>query len=276
MTTYAKALQRHLAAYKASLLGVKASGTFVHNVRELHYSHILPRDLRWLNVLEPIRTGVREYLELHPDVKLHRYFHHLNSSQAFALNLFFPFFEQGSPAPLLHALGLPGEMTRWQPEHVAVAEEGTNVDVMWSAPDGAKTYCEVKLSEQEFGVARDDSRHQEKLARIYRPVLSGQCAPELLEPRVFFAHYQLLRNVWLAAREPGSAVVFLVPRANTALWPLLAPFMGQLAPPLARRVRAVAVEDVLSSLVSSKQAPPRLAWYAQLLQEKYVPPPVAV
>lgn len=272
MTTYTKALQRHLAAYKASRLGVKESGTFVHNGRELHYAHILPRDLRWLNVLEPIRTELREYLEAHPEVKLHKYFHHLNSSQAFALNLFFPFFGLGSPTPLLRALGLPGEMASWQPEHVPVAEEGTNVDVMWSAPDGAKTYCEVKLSEQEFGVAPDDRRHQEKLARIYGPVLSGHCAPALLEPRAFFAHYQLLRNVWLAAREPVSSIVFLVPRANTALWPVLDAFVQQLAPSLARRVHAVAVEDVLSEVASSKRTPPRLAWYAQLLQEKYVAP----
>ena len=87
MATYQQILQRHLATYKATRLGVKEAGTFVHNGRELHYAHILPKDLRWLNVLEPIRAEVREYIELHRDLKLHKYFHHLNSSQAFAFSV---------------------------------------------------------------------------------------------------------------------------------------------------------------------------------------------
>lgn len=270
MPTYAQILQRHLAAYKTSRLGVKEAGTFVHNGKELHYAHILPKDLRWLNILEPIRSEVRGYLELHPDVKPHKYFHHLNSSQAFALNLFFPYFEQGAPLVLLKALGIQGAFAGWQPEYIADAAEGTNVDVMWFDSGGTKTFCEVKLSEQEFGVAKDDRRHRQKLEEIYRPVLTGQCDPELLEPPAFFSRYQLLRNVWLAARDPDSSVVFLVPRGNTALWSQLAPFIKKLAPPLARRVHAVAIEDVLDALASSENGRSPLAWYAQLLQEKYL------
>ena len=218
---------------------------------------------------------MRDYLDRHRDVRPHRYFHHLNSSQAFALNLFFPYFEQGAPRALLEAMGTPGEFGGWRPEYIADAVEGTNVDVMWFSPDGSKTFCEVKLSEQEFGVAKDDRRHRQKLEEIYKPVLIGQCARELLEAPAFFSKYQLLRNVWLAARDTDSSVVFLVPRANSALWPQLAPFIENLAPSLARRVHAVAIEDVLAALSSSKSAP-RLAWYAELLQEKYVAPvPVA-
>lgn len=269
MPTYAKIIQRHLAAYKASRLGVKEAGTFLHKGKELHYAHILPKELRWLNILEPIRSEVRDYLDRHRDVKPHKYFHHLNSSQAFALNLFFPYFEQGAALALLQAMGTPGEFAGWRPEYIPDAAEGTNVDVMWLTTDGTKTFCEVKLSEQEFGVAKDDRRHRQKLEDIYKPALIGQCAPELLEPSAFFSQYQLLRNVWLAARNPDSSVVFLVPRANSALWPQLAPFIEKLAPPLARRVRAVAIEDVLATLASSKSAP-QLALYAQLLQEKYL------
>jgi hypothetical protein len=275
MPTYSQVLQRHLASYKAARLGVKEAGVFVHNGREVHHAHILPKELRWLNILEPIRTEVREYLDKHKDVKLHKYFHHLNSSQAFALNLFFPFFEQGSPGALLRAMNLSGEVASWKPEHIDNAAEGTNFDIMWAAPDGARTFCEVKLSEQEFGAAEDDRRHRQKLEEIYMPVLAGQCAPDLLEPATFFSKYQLLRNVWVAAKEPKASVVFLVPRANSALWQQLGPFITQLAPSLGRRVHAVAIEDVLSALSSSKHSPPRLAWYAHLLQEKYVATPAA-
>jgi hypothetical protein len=270
MATYAKVLQHHLANYKAIRLGVKEAGSFTHNGRELHYQHILPKELRWLNILEPIRSEVRQYVDSNRNVKLHKYFHHLNSSQAFAFNLFFPYFEQGAGRQFLDAMGLPGEVAAWQPEYVPDASEGTNVDVMWSSSTGAKTYCEVKLSEQEFGVAKDDRRHRQKFEEIYKPVLSEQCSSELLEPSAFFAHYQLLRNVWLAAKEPGASVVFLLPRANSALWSKLAPFIAQLAPSLASRVHAIATEDVLSALASDSQS--NLACYAGLLREKYCPP----
>jgi len=153
MPTYAKTLQRHLGSYKTARLGVSEAGVYVHNGREVRHVHILPKELRWLNILEPIRAEVREYLEKCPAVKLHKYFHHLNSSQAFALNLFFPYFEQGAPRALLRAMVLPGEMAGWQPEYVDSLVEGTNFDVMWHSEGGARTFCEVKLSEQE--ISRD-------------------------------------------------------------------------------------------------------------------------
>lgn len=82
MSTYAKELHRHLSAYKASRLGVKEAGVFTHKGKDIRYGHILPKDLRWLNILEPFRAEIREYVEVHPEVRLHKYFHHLNSSQA--------------------------------------------------------------------------------------------------------------------------------------------------------------------------------------------------
>ena len=45
MTTYAQIIQRHLAAYKTSRLGVKEAGTFAHSGREVHRAHILPKEL---------------------------------------------------------------------------------------------------------------------------------------------------------------------------------------------------------------------------------------
>jgi hypothetical protein len=50
-----------------------------------------------------------KFLLDHPD-KCHQYLHHLNSSQAFAFNLFFPYFSGGPEAAsaLLRALGQEG------------------------------------------------------------------------------------------------------------------------------------------------------------------------
>jgi hypothetical protein len=62
------------------------------------------------------------YLKANPSVKLHMYFHHLNSSQAFAFNLFFPFFSAGAgPARALSSsLGVDYDTASdWEFEHVA-------------------------------------------------------------------------------------------------------------------------------------------------------------
>lgn len=270
MSNYARQLNEHLARYKAMRLGSLEPGTFTYRGVTRPYEHILPKDQQWLNVLEPFRADMRAYLtSKRPPIKLHRYFHHLNSSQAFALNLFFPYFEKGGSSHLLAALGSEGRLSSWEPEFVVDEEEGTNVDVTWMS-GGVRTYCEVKLSEQEFGTAKDDDRHREKLERIYRPYLTDTCSPDLLQPEAFFRNYQLLRNVWLIARESGSRLMFLLPRANKTVWDQLILFLGQLPEVIAIRIRVVAVEQVLESLIAAEEMPGALRGYGEMLREKYV------
>lgn len=195
MDDYLPLLQRHLAVYKTTRLGIDQPGIFRHQGRHLTYDHILPTELRWLNLLETFRAEIRQYVETRPSLQLHKFFHHLNSSQAFALNLFFPFIETAQSSSLLRALGCPGDCIAWEAEYVADAVEGTNVDVTWIGSNGGRTVCEGKLSEQEFGTAAGDDRHQRKLDEIYAPVLSNHCSADLLQAPVFFIRYQILRNV---------------------------------------------------------------------------------
>ena len=274
MSEYTKDLQRQLTAYKRLRLGVREPGIFLHKGKEVPYGYILPKELKWLNVLEPFRSEVHTYLDEHKGIKLHKYFHHLNSSQALALNLFFPFFADGalSASMLLRALRVPEQLVQWRLEYLPDPTEGTNVDVAWKGPSGAWTYCEVKLSEQEFGQANDDRRHLTKLEKTYGPTLAPLCSGELLEPRTFFKHYQILRNVWLAAREPTASTLFLLPKRNSALWDPLQRVMDALQPSLRARVYVAELEDVLRRLAQDADGTPKLRWYAELLSEKYVVP----
>ena len=59
------------------------------NWRGKFYPHILPKEKKDLNIIEGIRNDFWPYLNK-TDIKLHQYFHHLNSSQALCFNLFFP------------------------------------------------------------------------------------------------------------------------------------------------------------------------------------------
>lgn len=271
MTEYAKELRTHLTAYKHWRLGVRRPGEFSHKGKILTYGHILPKELKWLNILEPFRLEIREFIRNHSALKLHKYFHHLNSSQALTLNLFFPYFEGGPADVLIRALGQKGSVSQWAPELIVDSDEGTNVDVAWRNESGKWTYCEVKLSEQDFGKAKPDRRHLDKLERIYRPELHRHVPPELLEPGPFFAHYQIFRNIWVAARDPGSTVLFLLPEKNTRLWAPLRTIHAALGPKLQRYVRLVPLENCLTKLSEQSGRADQLAWYARLLNEKYVP-----
>ena len=77
-------------------LGIDTPGEFNYRGKLVEREHILDGD-KWLNIPSGAREQVRVHVEA-KGIKLHRYFHHLNSSQAFALALFVPFFEGGTDA----------------------------------------------------------------------------------------------------------------------------------------------------------------------------------
>jgi hypothetical protein len=269
--TYQKRLERHLAEYKRHRLGVSQKGQFTYKGVAREYGHILPRELKWLNVPEPFRREIVDYVARHGSIQPHKYFHHLNSSQALAFALLYPYVTN-APRVLARGLGMK-KVVAVDPmfELVPDSEEGTNVDVSWTCAS-SHVYCEVKLSEREFGAAKADARHRQKLSTIYEPVLRDQIEDALLEEAAFFKHYQILRNLWLVARRghERDQVVFLMPQANTVLTEQLSTVLSQVGRPLRARVQVVYLESLLARLAQEKAAD-GLAWYARMLQEKYVP-----
>jgi hypothetical protein len=270
MSSYQIVLKKHLAEYKVHRLGIREAG--IYRKTGHAYQHLLPSALRNLNLLESIRAEFRDYLRNNPTVRLHPDFHHLNSSQALAFNLFYPYLTAGGKAArvIAQVLGLEGDVREWHFEYIPDAEEGTNVDVAWQNSRGIWAFCEVKLSESEFGGAKPDHRHEQKLREIYSPRLQGLVDNRLLEFREFCRHYQLLRNISLLATHAYSHVVFLVPKQNNALSPALRAVLGSLAASVRHRVHVAYLERVLASIKSHSTLNPELKLYAAQLQEKYL------
>ena len=268
---YQDDLKKHLADYKRRNLGISAPGVFRYRGRDVRHHHILPLANSSANLLEEAEPAASAFLAAHPD-KRHRYFHHLNSSQAFAFNLFFPYFsgEQESASALLRALGQDGTLAGWEAEAVPVPDEETNIDVLWTTTDGVRTFCEVKLSEADFGKAIDDDRHRTKLVDIYSEALAGHLEASRLERLAFFDAYQFNRNVWHMVRTDRSRLIFLLPRSNDRLWSLLQRLLSGVAPGTRARISAVAVEDVIASLLADNQCPGRMRHYARKLEQKYL------
>jgi hypothetical protein len=267
---YRTQLLAHLVRYKHSVLGIREPGKFRHRGSDLLKDHVLPRTRKWDNLLDLARPLVNAQAK--GTIQLHRYFHHLNSSQAFAFNLFFPFFSGGAAASssLLRALGQTSPLVSWEPEAVPNKDEGTNLDVTWKLADGTRMICEVKLSEADFGRARADEKHKHKLKKFYRDRLTGHVDAQMLQEPQFFRAYQILRNVWHMLSDPESKLVFLLPRANTRLWKELDSTLAALHAGTRKRVFTVAMEDALVSLRNDAECPTALREYACQLEAKYV------
>jgi len=272
MVSYQDDLKRHLAGYKQRHLGIVEPGIFRYRGRDVPCHHILPMANASANLLQEAEAGATAFLEKNPR-KRHRYFHHLNSSQAFAFNLFFPYFSCGEPKAaevLLRALGQKGTLAKWEPEAIPVPDEETNIDVSWETMEGELTFCEVKLSETEFGEATDDPQHRAKFRDIYCATLSGHLEPSKLDPVDFLRAYQFNRNVWHMVRRDCSRLIFLLPRSNTSLWRSLQEMLLGVIPLTRGRISAVAIEDVIERLSSDDSCPKLLREYPMKLRQKYI------
>lgn len=256
---YVDRLQRHLSTYRAETLG-RPAGEW--GTPPALYAHVLRRDDREMNIVEPLRD---RFWREHEAKRwtLHRFFHHLSSSQALAFNLFFPLYPD-IPLPFVKtraALGIRGS----QPARIDFEVElnnadgtkldGTNIDVLITEAPRRRAVVEVKLTEATFGRAAHDQRHLRKLRKTYTPLLEGRVDDSLLQPAAFFRDYQLLRNLAQLRRESDDRVVLLLPRARQQLWQYAMkwcsrPELGGLS----GRIAVVALEDVLAAMQSDAEA----------------------
>ena len=92
--------------------------------------------------------------------------------------------------------------------------EGTNFDLYLELNSGAKTYVEFKYTEEEFGRAKDDVQHRQKLDEIYEPALRDILNPEYLRKKKFFANYQFFRNLIYIDPEKDAKVLLSSFRAQ--------------------------------------------------------------
>jgi hypothetical protein len=252
-TEYVERLQRHLSKYRAETLR-RPQGEW--GTPAAPYAHVLRRDDRQMNIVEPIRDRFWKEQEA-KGWTLHRFFHHLSSSQALAFNLFFPLYPDIRPTfvKTRAALGIHGTEPARVDFEVELTNadgtklDGTNIDVLISEVPQRRAVIEVKLTEATFGRAAHDRRHLDRLRTIYTPLLEGRLDDSLLQPTPFFRDYQLLRNLAQLRRGSDDRVLLLLPKARQQLWQFATdwcsrPELGTLS----GKIAVVALEDVLAAM----------------------------
>ena len=196
-----KKLYGHLAYYKDHRLEIKRNGIWKRNGKE--YPHILPCNQTDANLID---CGYfNELKDLKSSIKLHSDFHHLNSSQALAFNLMVPIQCEKMYTTLLSLIGESDDVEEFHFEYVEDEMENTNFDFFIKSRN-SKYYFELKYTENRFGSAKDDQRHNQKYQTIYKSRLEKIVK---IDKKEFFKRYQLWRNL---IYTKNGIVVFVLPK----------------------------------------------------------------
>lgn len=268
----------HLSQYKVDVLGVREDGLFHYRGRGIPKTHILPIGHRNKNVLERYRDQF--FSSDYTQIKLHRYFHHLNSSQALCINLFYPLIAENALGLFLQFLGIaPGTGPQVdlhalfeKESNIEVASRRTSFDFYVQRAAASNIFVEVKYTEDGFGKAKNDEEHRDKFRKTYLPLLVEKSLflePECQEEVLFLSHYQILRN--LVHISDTDHVVLLFPSANTVVAEEALYARDQFLTDAGRdRLRIVFLEEFVSFLEDQCMGYP-LDGYYQAFRAKYLP-----
>ena len=282
MTNFQDDRKVKLSTYKVANLTTK-QGLW----RDLPYDHILPVDQKEKNIIEAFRQDFWTYYK-GSDIKLHQYFHHLNSSQALCFNLFFPLFHYDKRlltyvlhriievAPTyktskenldkLFAIKNDIDSDRFASEldeeflikntflacefeKILDSKEATNFDFFVQQPNGHRVLFELKYTEHGFGKTVADERHKSKYDTIYKPRLEKLLRPEFLNQDFVFKNYQIVRN--LSYIDDLTTVVFLFPEANQDLKGTADLIDNILLPNYVHQTRVVHIENLIRQILNS-------------------------
>lgn len=212
-------VKKILGTYRKEQLGIEETGIFRYRGRDLLKDHILPKKHANHNIISQYRDDF--FSSSKSQINFHKYFHHLNSSQALCINLFFPLIVEKQIDIILEILEIPQNTVinacfekESDIEKVAETDRKTNFDFFLQLDNNLKVYFEIKYSESEFGKAKNDEEHIVKFSRTYQPLLRNNSfiRTEYKDMDTFLGSYQIMRN--LVHLNYKNFVVFLYPEAN--------------------------------------------------------------
>ncbi|MCK4798080.1 MAG: hypothetical protein KAT05_11905 [Spirochaetes bacterium] len=222
--SYKDSILEGLIDYKKNEMEIEDPGIFRYRGRNLKKDHILPQEFISPNILEKYRESF--YASKLSSINFHRYFHHLNSSQAMCINLFLPFiFEKGLLKYLFSYLNLPAEkMDKAEFEKKSDVEimgrggRKTNFDFFIQTKIGNKFYFEIKYTENGFASTHIDEKHIKKFSNTYSSLLTDNMYinEEYKSMDSFLSNYQIMRNLVHIAEK--RYVIFVIPKQNKKVY----------------------------------------------------------
>ena len=244
---YEDRLKVHLAAWKRAMLAEARDEAWTRAGPS--FRDVVPSDKRHLNLLAGARAGVTAWLARQPLLRLRRDFHRLDSSQAMALNLFWPAVATpAGRAALAQALGCaPIASTSPLFESIPDPSCRTAFDLHLYTQDGGQLLFELRLGEHRFAETREGAAPLAGLDDVRLERLQARVAPAWLSPEPSPARRLLLRA--LAELSTDADRLFLIaPQGNHALLEQAADFAGGLAADVRGQVVVLPMETLVQRL----------------------------
>lgn len=264
----------HLSQYKVDTLGIEGDGVFHYRGREVPKAHILPHPQGNKNILEQYREHY--FASEHGDIKFHQYFHHLNSSQALCINLFYPMIAERSLDHFMSYLGLPEGLDLLpvfeKESDIEDAARRTSFDFYVKQEPVGNVYVEVKYTEDGFASAKDDEEHRKKFTETYLPLVKQKSSfliPECQECDLFLKHYQVLRN--LVHMSEDDCVVLLFPSGNKKVLDEAVFARDHLLTDAGRTRLKIVLLAEFAEYLEEKCVGSKLDGYYHSFREKYLP-----
>ena len=193
---------KQLAIYKNKILKISQDGVFNYRGKIIYKAHILPINMIKKNIIIPYRQNF--YNSNYSDIKFHRFFHHLNSSQALCINLFYPLIKENKFNVISNNLlgikkFLPIKYCFEKESNIEQVIHGglkTNFD-FYTQDNQTELFFEIKFTENVFGKSQKDKRHKEKFKLTYTRLLNNNpyINSEYCNVDEFLEHYQIRESV---------------------------------------------------------------------------------
>jgi hypothetical protein len=272
--TFSGAICEHLAEYKRGTLGVIDDGIFRYRGKDIPKPHILPIRERQLNILDRYRLQffASEYSKIH----FHRYFHHLNSSQAMCINLFYPLINENALGLIMRFLDIrrASELRPWfeKESELENTDRRTSFDFHIAHSGENHVFFEIKYTERDFGKAKNDDEHRKKFKTTYLPLLkqSTYLSERCHDESFFLSHYQMLRN--LVHLASNAHIVLLFPSANSGVAQQAAEAYDHFLTDAGRsRLKIIFLEGLVSFIEANCSTASLVEYFGQF-RDKYLPP----
>jgi len=223
MRDFQTKVKEHLGEYKRNMLNISENGIFNYRNKEFLYEYILQIDKYKLNIIEKYRNDF--FATKAKKIIFHKYFHHLNSSQAMCINFFYPLINKNLLELILNIMGIESEI-KYNSDEICFEKESeletntgrrTNFDFYINLKSRIKIYFEIKYTEIGFGKAKHDHEHINKFNNLYMPLLNNNPAIKKIykSEDIFLNNYQIMRN--LIHIDKDSYVIFIYPKENLSI-----------------------------------------------------------
>ena len=234
-----KRIKEHLAYYKLNVLEIYEKGIWKQNGQ--HYDHILPAHLYLKNLIN--KSYYEKLCEIANKIKLHRDFHHLNSSQALTVNLFGPM-QAVKDFSILQNNGI--EISNYIDSKFEYEEpDGTAFD-FYIKNQMQNIYFEVKYTEKTIATESKSKNDESQWSQYYETPMTSILKNSTNVKRLFFSQYQLWRNI-VRIYNNNDIVVFVFPTVRNDLEAEVVSAIDKVKTEYADRIKIIHIDAICKS-----------------------------